>query len=578
MNRFALLLFVGLLSFPMANIHAQEIEIIKFADNFSTPNGSESVTPIRKKSERLNSRAGKILNINETDIPDSLSVCIAAAIDIWEPMIQNTNPIYIGFSYSDLPENNDIEVECAYYSNNRDTYYPSSLYHNINKSALREEDDTDIDAHIYINRNVLWDCSHNGSSIGDRKNLTTAILRAIAISLGFGSSVTITRNVIAFNQLKGYSIFDNYVLSSTGKRLSQIPNGGKRYSQELVDYVQPTESKLYVLNTSSEYELYAPTPYQQYKSLIFLNNPNSLMFHDIAIGDKNQQIDSITISVLNKIGWDIQPYKPIEIIGEDENQSGILSAYEPHSFHIAQSEDGNIENSYWRFSLPLKDGTEAIVKTLENSTTFKIDALSNSEAYKTNINGDIYGHITFSGSLNNKTVEDTYRISLELKPKIKKVTILKKESNSPYLSYNVYFTVEYTGSETLKFVVEEEDSPLLLYNYIDEPFLAHGVAKGIASDYYAWIDITASNKYGSDTYTIELEPYISENYSYRTTSNDNPSLSIENYDTILVYNCNGIPIREIQDYSELDDLPSGMYICNYIKSNKCINRTKYIKK
>ncbi len=90
-------------------------------------------------------------------------------------------------------------------------------------------------------------------------------------------------------------------------------------------------------------------------------------------------------------------------------------------------------------------------------------------------------------------------------PKIISVNYTREE-NSGFDSYNVICDVQYTGSKYLYVSVEEEFSSLSRSQFVYQENNAHFVCKDISSSCYAWIDITAENDYGQDTYSIELPP------------------------------------------------------------------------
>lgn len=511
----------------------------------------------------------------EGEIPDSISICIATAIDIWESVIGNKALVNLKFCYTDqlLDYTNDTEIEVQYYTPDKKTYYPASLYYNL--FADRETSDKSPDAIIRINNLKNWDCSHSETSVGNQ-NLTYAMLRAIAISLGFGSSITQKtirgNNIITFAINSGYSIFDNLIFSSSGQQLNGIPNIGTRENTALTDFVQPTNGVcIYALKADESHKLYAPETFHPYKSLVYLDNGNSLMHYNLNIGDKRLQIDNITIELLKAIGWDIRSEKEIKIVGIGINDNGIASAYDNHQFQVQNNTSYPLSDIQWTFTLPAATGGDIVVCQKSGSSTFDIPAIDDESLYKININGDIYGKISLTGTLNGKTVNDTYRISLELKPKIKAVNILQKEIDGEFF-YNLHYTVEYVGADYLYVELEEETVSSLYCSYIYEPFFAHIVTKHICSWYWAWIRITAQNKYGKDTYTIELEPFDIDTGLADLTD------ETKGFTHITVYNASGINILQTDNENQLSQLPKGLYILKYCQGNQHIKTIKYLKR
>lgn len=561
--------------FSVQCVYAQtEIQTITYIDNYTNNINTENILrSISDKSERVSSNAGQF-SINLDNVPDSIATCVYVAVDIWESVLNNEEPVYLKFFYTEQDE--DIQIEVSNIRADNNTFYPTSLHYNKNTTRSRTSDDYN-DAKIYINKNVAWDCSHNDNILIGTKNMTYAILRSIAVSLGIGSSVVEkTGGFIGFSVgSRCYTVFDRLIISSTGVKLSDLTNIGNRKNTALDNFVQRAEGgNIFVKDTLSiSRKMYAPNVYEPFKSLIYLDNENSLMHYDLNEGDKYLQIDTTTINMLKELGWIMQPTKKAEIVGVGIDESGIASAYENHSFQIQNNTENNITNIDWTYCLPLKNGNDSIICESSNTMSFNIPRIDNADKYHVNINGDIYGMIYFSGLINGELVTDSYRISLELKPKIKNVTILRKESNAPLYSYNLYYTVEYTGSDNLTISIEEEYSPELRTAFIREPFLAHVVSKKIASEYYAWVDITVRNQYGSDIYTIELPPY---NNNIRTA--DVNSIPCEIYTHIDVYDIYGKQVGSVLTVDDMVDYDNGMYILNYYNDNVPVKTVKYLKR
>lgn len=156
------------------------------------------------------------------------------------------------------------------------------------------------------------------------------------------------------------------------------------------------------------------------------------------------------------------------------------------------------------------------------------------------------------------------------KPVIKNVTILKKEINTLNPNYyNLHYTVEYYGCEKLTISIEEDYNSLVMTSYITEYPIANIVSENISSNYYAWIDIEASNEYGTDIYTIELPPFSTPTAVSDVRNNV--------FTHIHVYNLSGTKIQSFESKDDLQTLPQGVYILNLYNKNKLIKKVKYYK-
>ena len=74
--------------------------------------------------------------------------------------------------------------------------------------------------------------------------------------------------------------------------------------------------------------MYTPSNYENTKSLVYLDNEQSLMHYSLDKSFKKLQVDNITANVLNKIGWNLiaNNQNNIKIIGNGIPDPGITSA------------------------------------------------------------------------------------------------------------------------------------------------------------------------------------------------------------------------------------------------------------
>lgn len=572
--------------FLLAGIGAsgQETETITYYDNFvDYGNIAGYLAPLSDKEERVSSNAGKIIYESDTQLPDSVRVCIEAAKDLWESRLGNGAEVKLTFNYVDMDDDNDIRIDVTYSKKVTPTI-PQCLYRYLNKIPLSKTETAD--AFIDINKKKAWNCSNNDDQINGSRNLTYAMLRSIAVALGFGSSVT-QKDVrgskcIVFSPSDGnHSLFDTFVFRSDGVKLSDIPNIGNRNNAALNEFVQPSGNSIYVLKEDDEHKMYAPEVYDPFKSLVYLDNSNSLMYYDMAIGDKILQIDGTTLELLNAIGWEM-PIKDVEIFGKDIPSSGITSAYQVNTFTAQNNTGSQLSDIHWSLTLPLKDGGDETVAQQDGELQFEIPAIENEGKYDLNINGDIYGIVNFTANSNGVEVADTYRVSLEVKPQIKKVNIIRKESNAPYDNYNVYYTVEFYGAKEVQIKMRESGRPILRSQFASGPFLAHVVTKNITTFYKAWLEISASNKYGMDECVVELPPFAGEEVpSYLGTTKIEDRNDCINYDIcrIDVYDITtGAKIKTVSALGQLENLKNGIYTISVYDNTGNVKQYKYLRK
>ena len=572
-------------------VYTQEAVYVDYIESLnSIPDTNFVSLPILKKEFRLKSNSCISFKIiSEANVPDSVTKCLEVAADIWRSCLnlKSNNSINLQLKWEDLPNDEDIKITVAYFYDKDNNYVPTSLYYSLNPDLI-SENSHDYDAKITINKNINWNCGYNIENNYGSCNLNYAMLRSIAIALGFGSSLSLVNfssgPVVKFKFSQGHSIFENLLVSENNIWLKNLSNTGKKQNPEIINFCTGRNGNVYIdgnyINASErdKYKMYTPQNYENTKSLVYLDNKQSLMHYSLDKNSTKLQIDSVTIKVLKKLGWNVVApnVNNVKIKGSDIPESGITSAYTSHLFYIDGEGKDQINNTKWAFYLPTIDGKEALIKSEEGTRSFSIDKICNPEYYANNVNGGIYGKIIFTGQLNNTMINLQYNVTLELKPSISKVTFVK-QNNGKDNSYDVVCKVDYKGSDYLYVTLEEEYGSSLRSQFVREPYLAHFVCNNITAPYYAWIDIKAENQYGSDVYTVELPPYYTTRSLPNSISNKTRSLKNNNYTRIKVYNSSGYYIKTIQKNTEIEALQPGIYLLEYIKEGSKIKTLKLVK-
>lgn len=494
--------------------------------------------------------------------------------DIWSHYLGNNVNIQIDIKYTSEIAN-DITTDVVYL-NQDNIAYPAGLHASL--GFVTNEENTSCGV-ISINSDVDWDCSFSSDSLLSTNNLTYAMLRSIAHVLGFGSSIREielrgTKTILGSNQ--HFSSFDNIIFNSNGEKMNELPCLNNRTDNvEARAYCQPDSGVyIYAYNQSNAYKLYAPTIFNAYKSLKYLDNPTSLMHYEIFSGDKVQRIDNITIGLMRAIGWDLNTHNGVKILCDDIDSTGIASASKSYNFSLQNLSSEVISDVMWNYRLPLSNGNDTIIATSYNSQTFTIPSISDATLFNRNIHGDIYGAIELSGNVNGEEISDIFNLSLELEPKIKNVTITNV---SPIENgfYSISFIVEYSGCSQLRVEKVHEYSSGVPVYYINEPYIAHVTVRAIMPNQWAWIDIYATNRFGSDIYTIELPALVD---SYNNAKIGTISVDEIEVGLIDVYNPQGQIILAGVEKTALNTLVSGLYIVKYYdNSGNCLKTEKIYK-
>lgn len=389
-----------------------------------------------------------------------------------------------------------FKVEVAYTPINSVDIYPQSLA--VNLGLVNREEFT-FDALITINEDYKWDFNFS-DQVRSSNNFTTAMLRSIAISLGFGSSVHKNPlKEIVFGLRGHFSPFDNIVVNSQSKFLNQVPNTG-RENAELVSYVTGNNVYCKYPNNSS-FKLYAPSTFKDGFTLNYFDSRGDLMSYNVQEGDKILQIDDRTLDIIKQIGWKPQTDN-LKIIGAGIDNTGIASAYQSYQFRAESS--SSITAYSWKYELEKTNGDFVTIAT-SKSSVFTINKVDDESKYAKNINGDIQGRISLEATVGGKVIKKIFYIYLEVKPFFISVKVDKAtaQPGNKYF-YDLDITILYSGADYLYVALEMENSMTVRTQYVYEPYVAHLHLTGIEKEGMAWVDIELRNKYGTVKHTVEM--------------------------------------------------------------------------
>lgn len=248
--------------------------------------------------------------------------------------------------------------------------------------------------------------------------------------------------------------------------------------------------------------------------------------------------------------------------GIDKN--GITSAYKSHRFHIL-SDSTKITNHKWTYKLPLTNGEYETICT-SSDTLFQIPAISDEDKYVHTSEGYIRGLISFTGLSAGNMVENTYRLTLELKPHILKAKIVSiTPCDYDHTYYDVLLDIYYEGAHYLYVTVEEEHSSVVKTFDSDKPYYTQLKLTDIDSWDNALINITVRNKYGNDNLQLLIP-----SDSLVTSINHNEKTSDL---TIKVYNSSGVFLGKIASIDDLKKMDHGLFILKWINQKGLVVKT-----
>lgn len=549
--------------------YSQTQDTLIYYDDYIPEVDYSSSLQIPSKTTLLRADKGGNIVTNYTgNIPDSLIYGINKAIGIWQNYIQPNDTIKIDIKYNNTKDN-DI-VTNVYYTRiaqgNESVAYPYSLCRKKGWGSYS------TDAEVIINSDVNWQCDYANIQNKSVHNITYAFLRALAHTMGFGSSIHKNKyGRIALKIANSKSVFDRLIVSSDGHLLKNCS------SSEIGPFAQSEFGQVYVSCNNQNIGLYAPSIFEEYYSLKYLTDPNSLMYYNGNSSNRILYMDSKTSQLLNAIGWDLRNRTNQIIKCDDIDSTGIASSYVSHSFYL-DGDDGSSSNTYsWTFMVKKEDGFSTLYSS--DQSVFTIPSINNQNDYVHSIYGDIQGRVLFQGNINGINVTDTMSVYLELKPNIYEANVIRTAYNNDGDYVDIDLAVKYEGSNRLIIHVEEENSFGAQRFFVEEPFFAHVRARNLDAYGDVWINIIALNDYGQTTRTVYFPCSEHINDTKERAVTGVSLLHNQDRKKIVVYNANGVLLEEISDFDNLSSLniPSGLYIIKYYENGVFYKTTKYVK-
>lgn len=564
---FTVILVSGLLSAYSNVVFAQDYVDIVYSDSYTSGSKYATLnTSMLTKEQRASSQSSSIIITNEDELDENTLIAVKYAKSVWESIISNSVNLFIEVKIADIEE--DIRTTVKYQKNNG-ILIPTSLAAYIHQSADR--DYSYPDGIIYIRSNTSWDYGLNSNKSPEGLNLAYGIIRAIARTLGFGSSILMDQNGnYMFADKRYHTIFNTMVHNSSNIKLNTLSINGGRPSNELKTFIENPAQTFWISGNNGEYKLSSPPYDLNNPPFVYLEDVNSLMKKDLLIGDYILQVDNKTLDILNTLGWNTIKANSLTISSDDVSDNGLASAYASHNFRI-NTGNQSISAPKWFLHLPLKNGEIQKIQLQDNNLSCTTPIIENEDLFKINLDGDIEAKLHFSCTIDGKEVKaNPFKIFFELKPFIEYANIEKIVDNSPLDSYDAYYKVKYRGADKIKVSVEEEFSSKLKSNYLYEPYIAYGIADHITSPFYAWIDFIAENKYGRSVYTIELQPF---GVVQKMSVSDNQLINID--EVFVIYDLCGIKLGQFNNLIDIKSLQyKGVVIVKHIVNDEIIETKK----
>jgi len=514
-----------------------------------------------------------VIELSFVDIQDeSIKRCIRKAAQYWGGVINNQVPIHIQVAI--LPELQDELAICdvVFFEDTATTMLPSALY----VQALGVENSQDSpDACIWLNPAKQWDTSVDSNLLNGGNSLYACALRSMAVCLGFGSSITSIDGITPCFQWDGHlSKFDELIIDSNGKKLSDCMTD----DNALKSFITPDgERAIYVGIQSPEYKMYAPKSYRVRESLVYLDNPKSLMHYGLGTGDRNFNIDNVTALLMSKVGWNVPLSLDGHITCDNIDAAGNGVVWAPHRFNFTTTAGVDVEEYAWEFRLFTEDGTPITFAT-SSKEIFEVRMITDVSGYQILPDGDLRAEVRLSVTIQNQEYEvKPFSLKLSQRPYFSRIAFI---GSNPYEDgyCDLIFGVDCFGTSAFSVNVMESMNPSYYVIEVDMEGNSHVhviVSHFDPSNIFE-LEFIATNAYGTTVqrsrgipkYMAILDDYFGCNIGTAKPIEKPDPLY---YQCILVYDINSNLITKGFSYDELvSSLPPGNYFFHYYKNGELV--------
>lgn len=260
-----------------------------------------------------------VFETNFTDFPDDAKKAFQEALSIWSGLIVSRVPIRIKASWVALAGNTLASSGATRVFKNfngavyKEVWYPVALAEAMSGTELNN---SDFDINISLNKNILWSYDLTGRREAPKYDLMTVVLHEIGHGLGLTSSLKLTENLQQgqWGQSGTAYIYDMFVQNPAGSKL--IDTGVFGNPSTSLRTAMTANNVLYGL-TLAKYKnnlpkIYSPATFREGGSISHLDESayppgteHSLMSPNIGAAEVIHDPGSITLAILNLIGWPV---------------------------------------------------------------------------------------------------------------------------------------------------------------------------------------------------------------------------------------------------------------------------------
>lgn len=490
----------------VGDAYASIIDTITFVDNniptirFKAPSAAlRSRRPIKGRGGSISIEVCRWPSDRGEAWQEMVKTSISLACDAWSNYLEYGDSIRLRLLF-DPAQSEEIKTSVLFGNFDSNVSYPFTLLRKLYSVGYTE--DNNYDANVTINSNIDWNIGVGGDGVGG-KNLTLALMRSIAATMGFGSSFMLDRRNRIVRNCNNYVIYDFYVWNSMNECLADFPfPEGTLASSIVSDFVQSRRGSLCFDTGSATYSLYAPDPFENDKSLRYIDVPNSLM--SVAMPDSiDLEVDPATIDILETLGWNLTTTASLEIVCEDADSTGTASAYQPHRCYLS-STNLQFSSQEWTCLFPDTNGIYQTVATSDSAEIYT-PIIADANQYDITADGEVKAIILFEGTAGSEHYQAKRQVWLQLKPQISYISApVFTPSVMTEGDYSVDLDVKYEGCYYLYVTVRPQYAPYQTIYYSDSPYYTHFRFDDVDFWGNVRISFTGVNAYGNTTRTIVL--------------------------------------------------------------------------
>lgn len=289
--------------------------VICYADGYS-----HNTQVFMKSDARLRASASPtVFETNFTDFPDDAKRAFEEALSIWSELIVSRVPIRIKASWVALTGNTLASSGATRVFKNfngavyKEVWYPVALAEAMSGTELNN---SDFDINISLNKSIAWSYDLTGRREAFKYDLMTVVLHEIGHGLGLTSSLKLTENLQQgqWGQSGTPYIYDMFVQNPAGLKLVDTgvfgnPSTGLKTAMTANNVVYGLTLAKYKNNLP---KIYSPTTFREGGSISHLDESayppgteHSLMSPNIGAAEVIHDPGSITLAILNLIGWPV---------------------------------------------------------------------------------------------------------------------------------------------------------------------------------------------------------------------------------------------------------------------------------